>query len=832
MYWIHRLFRRSTLWLEDFVRDIGYGLRLLRRRPVVTCAAILSLALGIGANTAIFSLMDLVMLRMMPVREPARLVQFTKVTSSGRGSFSYPLFQQLQRSLKSFDGLFAHWWAGRREINIGGSPETVNLELVSGSYYEVLGAGSAVGSTFSRDVDRAPGASPFAVISHNFWSRQFGSDPAVIGRTFQLNQTIFTIIGVTPPKFFGVIVGRAPDITIPLSMEAAARGGRGSSLLAKNRAYLSVMGRLGPGICIDKASAEAATLFAAINKAEAEETDREPLQRAILDQRITLAASGNGFDELRTRFSQPLAILMGIVALVLVIACANVANLLLAKAAMRQREIAIRLAIGAGRRRVVQQLLTESLLLSVMGGAIGVLLAFWFSNGLITVMSNGGPRMALEPQIDGRMLSFATLASVTACVLFGIAPAILASRPDLHPPLSEVRGRRWRLGEALIVAQVAISIPLLIGAGLFGRTLLNMYLLDPGFDSRNVLLFSVSTDKAGIFADKLHDVEARLLSELKTLPGVMSASFTLLPPISGGGFDVKLFVQGHIQVPDEDDKSYLNAVGPNYFKTMGTPVLIGRDFDDRDTSASPRVAIVNERFAKYYFKADTPIGKWISWEGPSRGHEEIVGVVKDAKYRSLRQEVPRTAFEFAVRSDGGRSHTFIVRSRARPQEMTRMAQAALSRIDERLRLLDPRSLEEHISRSMLQERMLATLSGAFGGLALALSCVGIYGVMAFQVARRRKEIGIRLALGARPGTVVRMIVGQTTRLALVGSIIGVACALALTRIAAKMLFSIKPTDPLTFGLAVGALALVATTAAYLPGRNAARLNPVETLNCD
>jgi predicted permease len=419
------------LWLEDLVRDVSYGLRLLRRSPMFTCAAILSLALGIGANTAIFSLMDLVMLRMMPVREPERLVQFTKVTSSGRGSFSYPQIQRLEQDLKSFDGLFAYWFAGPREIRIAGNPEEVKVELVSGSYYDVLGVEALVGRRFSREVNGVPGASPFAVISHSFWKRRFGSDPAVIGKTFQLNQTIFTIIGVTPPEFFGVLVGRAPDITIPLSVEAAVRGGGGSSLLAKNRAYLSAMGRLGPGIRIDQASAEVATLFAAINKAEAAEAGLERLKKAILDQRVTLQAAGNGFDELRSQFSQPLAILMGIVALVLLIACANIAIPLLAKSALRQGEIAVRLAIGASRRRIVRQLLTEGLLLSMIGGAIGVLLACWFSNGLITMMSNGGPRKALEAPLDRRMLSFTRLA---AKMLFGSTitrPTRMTSRSSI-----------------------------------------------------------------------------------------------------------------------------------------------------------------------------------------------------------------------------------------------------------------------------------------------------------------------------------------------------------------------------------------------------------------
>lgn len=823
---------RGVRWVEDFFGDCRYGIRLLRRSPGFTCAAVISLALGIGANTAIFSLMDLVMLRSMPVREPDRLVQFQKYHPKyGRGAISYPLFERFGRELRSFEGLLAQASLGRREIRIDGQVDEADIELVSGAYYSVLGVRASAGRTFTAEVDRALGASPVAVISNGYWKRRFGSDPSAVGRTFQLDQTVFTIIGVTPPEFFGMSVGRAPDITLPLAMEGLARGGE---WWLKNAHFnwLSVMGRIRDGHSLAQARAEVKAFYSRVIADEAARAEKEVLKQAALGQRLELEPAGNGFDELRRRFSEPLAILMGVVALVLLIACANIANLLLAKSAARQREIAVRLAIGAGRGRIVRQLLTEGLLLSIAGGALGVMLAYWLANGLVTMMSNGGQRMALQVRPDLRVLVFAAAASVTACILFSLAPAIQATRPRFQTALAEIRGGRWRLGQGLIVAQVAISLVLLIGAGLFGRTLVNMYQLDAGFDRQGVLMFSVNAKKAGYKGSRLRDLRERIIDELKVLPGVQSASLALLAPISGAGWDGDLFVEGYNHAPNEDAVSHLNAVGPHFFRTLGTPVLAGREFEERDTPGTAKVAVVNETFARYYFKGRSPIGRWISLEGPDRDRIQIVGVVKNVKYMSLRQEFPRTVYFAALQSTSGPDwNTFVVRA-ARPAEMTAAVAAALARIDRALRLQDARTLEEHVARSILTERMLAALAGFFGGLGLLLAAVGIYGVMAFQVARRRKELGIRLALGAGPQRVVGMVLGQTGRLVAAGCGIGVAGALALTRVAEKALFGVRPTDPLTFALAVGVLASAAMLASYLPGRRVARVNPVETLRCD
>jgi predicted permease len=826
--------QRGLGWLEDFVSDCRYGVRLLRRSPMFTCAAVLSLALGIGANTAIFSLMDAVMLRLMPVREPERLVEFVNQRPHyGRGSLSYPVFVQLQSELRSLEGLFAESNLGRREILFGGQAEMVNVELVSGSYYAVLGVNAVMGRTFTVEVDREAGAHPVAVISHGFWKRRFGLDPEVIGKTFQLHRTVFTIIGVTPSEFFGTAVGRAPEITIPATMDGEARDGP-SWVRNADVNWLLVMGRLRHGYNLEQAQVEAATVFSRLVEAQAKGVERALLRKEILGQRLDLQPAGNGFDELRHRFSEPLMILMGIVALVLLIACANLANLLLARSVARRREMAVRLAIGAGRGRVVRQLLTEGLLLATLGGTLGVLLAIWSSNALVVMMSNGGPRMALAIQPDPRVLGFAAAVSVLACLLSSLAPAFLSARQTLQPGLAEARGSgRWRLGKGLIAAQVAISLLLLIGAGLFGRTLRNLYSVDAGFDRQGVVLFSINAGKAGYQGPRLRELQAQVVQELKTLPGVTSASLVLLPPISGaGGWDGSLFVEGYAHAPNEDDRAHLNEAGPGLFKTLGTRLLAGREFDERDVAGAPKVAVVNETFARYYFPGRSALGKWLAPGKSDRDHVEIVGVVQDVKYQSLRQDFPRTVFFPVMQRHGPDWHLFVLRTTTSPGEMGRAIEAALGRLNQALRPSEVRSLEEHVSRSILQERMLAMLAGVFGLLALVVASVGIYGVMAFQVARRQKEIGIRMALGGRPREVVRMVVGETARLALLGGGIGMAAALVLTRVLEKMLFGVRPDDPLTFVLAGAALGALVIGAAYPPARRAARLNPVDALRCE
>lgn len=809
-------------WLGDFFRDTRHGVRLLAKSPLFAAAAIGSLACGIGANTAIFSLIDVVMLRMMPVHEPERLVQFAKFREPyGRSAFSYPLFNLFRGELHSFDGVLAHASSTRREVTFGTEPEIVTTEEVSGNYYSVLGISTISGRTFDGDIERNP--SPVAVISFAFWKRRFAMDAGVIGRTFRLNSTVFTVIGVTPAGFHGVVPGDAPDITFPLSVDGEVRGGQ-SWLPFDSRGWLQVIGRLRNDQTSQTAQPEVSAIFSRVIQAEAEHQSKELFRKQTLAQHILLQPAGNGLDSLRQRFSEPLRVLMGIVALVLLIACANLANLLLGRSAARRREIAVRLAMGAGRGRLIRQMLAEGMLLAVTGGAVGVVLACWSANALVTVISNGGERIALTVRPDLRVLGFAGAVSVAACLLFSLTPAIQTVRHGIQPALAETRGSaRWRLGRGLVATQVAISMVLLIGAGLFGRTLVRLYEIETGFDSSNVLLFTVNTEHAALRGELLRE---RFLQDLRSIPGVVAASYGM-SAIGPSGWDGSVRVEGYTFGPNESDIVLLNAMEPDYFKTMRTPVIVGREFDQRDTNSSPKVAVVNETFARRYFADRSPLGKWVNIAGET-DRREIVGIVRDVKLRDPRQEVRPAMYIALTQGRDPMWGTYIVRGTANRS----IIDTALSRIDPKLRPAEVRTLDEDLSRGILKERIMGSLSSFFGALSLLLVTIGIYGVVSFQVARRQKEIGIRLALGARPMEVTRMVLTESAFPVGAGVVAGIAGALALTRLLEKMLFGVKPTDPITFAGACGLLVALALVAAYLPGRRAARLSPVETLRCE
>jgi predicted permease len=637
------------------------------------------------------------MLRTMPVHEPERLVQFAKFREPyGRSSFSYPLFRQFQNELHSFDGLLARASMTRREVTLGSEPEIVNTEEVSGNYYSVLGVSASAGRTFDEDGDRKP--SPIAVISHAFWKRRFGLDPNAIGRTFRLNRTVFIIIGVTPPQFHGVVVGEAPDITFPLGVDAEVRGGE-SWLPYNGRGWLSVLGRLRRDQTIRTAQAGVTASFSRVIQAEAEHQTKEVFRKQALAQHILLQPAGNGFDSLRQRFSDPLWILMGIVALVLLIACANLSNLLLGRSAARRREIAVRLAMGAGRGRVVRQLLAEGILLSTVGAALGVLLACWSANALVTVMSNGGDRIALNIRPDWRVLEFAAAVSAVACLLFSLAPALHAVRYGIQPALAEIRGSaNRRLGRTLVAAQVAISMLLLIGAGLFARTLVRLYAIETGFDRTNVLLFSVNAGHAALRGSAL---QTRLLDELRHARDIESASIAV-SPIGQTGWDGGIRVEGYAPAPNRDDSANFNAVSPDYFKTLRTPIVLGREFDERDTETSLRVAIVNETFVRRYFADREPLGKWVNIGGNPRNKIVVVGVAKDIQSPTLRDGVPPMMYVDLAQGGGPGGPPeggYVVRG-GLPGAML---DTILKRIDPKLRAEEVRTLEEELSRTMLRE---------------------------------------------------------------------------------------------------------------------------------
>lgn len=822
----------GTAWVDDFFRDIRHGWRLLRRVPVFTTVAVLSLALGIGSTTAVFTLVDRAILRDLPVREPGELVEFIRFWGDRRSNHSYPHFQQLRRDLQSFEGLIAQSWIGERDVFIDGQPETATIEMVTGDYYRVLGVEADIGRTFTDDVERAPGANPVAVISHAYWERRFGSDPAVIGKTFRRLSTVFTIIGVMHRDFQGVVFGRVADITLPVSMADEAQGGRpGSWLRESGTHWLAVMGRLKPGVSASQAEAEVKRLFAAIAAGEANATNDDRRKTELRAQRMELRSAGNGIDDWRRDLTQPLSLLTGTVVLVLMLACANVANLLLTKSAVRRREIAVRLALGAGRGRVVRQMLAEGLLLSLGGAAVGVLLAYVVASGLITMMANGGSPIALATAPDARILTFALIASVVSCLLFSLAPALQVIRVNGQPAIGGGRATSQTLGKSLVVTQVAISVVLLIGAGLFGRSLNKMYSQDSGFFKSDLVLFSTNLARLGY--SSVDPLWERLRKEIEAIPGVESATMSTVPPISGGsGWDARIRLEGYTPAPNENNVSHGNRVGPGYFRTYGTPIIAGRDFEENDRPNAKRVAIVNQSFARKYFGNVSPIGKRIGPDYPGQTDWfEIVGVVQDMKYESMREEAPRAVY-FPIGQIPAGNATFALRTGRTPASLTVEIRAAVTRVDPAGRAQAIRTMESHISRSLLTERMLAVLGASFGVLALLLAAIGIYGVTAYQVARKRREIGIRIAVGATAGRVIGMILRQTAVLTLIGCAIGAVGGLALSGFARGVLFGIEPSDPLTFTAAIGCLLLVALGASYLPGRNASCANPVETLRAE
>jgi predicted permease len=798
--------------LSDFLRDSRHGIRLLWKSPLFTAAAIVSLALGIGANTAIFTLLDAVILRMMPVHEPERLVQF------GR-DLSYPLFLQFRQELRCFGDIFAQSSMGRRDVIFDQEPEAVSVEFVSGNYYSVLGVSAFAGRTFDPEIDRNPTA--VAVISHAYWKRRFASDPAVIGRAFRWNSRAFTITGITPPEFHGVVPGMLPEITLPLAMAGEILRDP-ARLTSDSVHWLEGMGRLRAGYSIEGAQAEVAAVYSHVIQTDAEHSRGNEFQRQrILAQRMPLEASGNGFDFLRFRFAEPLRLLMGIVALILLIACANLANLLLGRATTRRREIAVRLAIGASRGRVLRQMLAEGVLLALAAGVLGVLMAWWSANALVAMMSNGGERIVLDLRPDLRVLAFAASISTAACLLFSLAPAIQATRQGIQPGLAEARlGARWRWGRGLIAAQVAISVLLVIGAGLFGRTLLRLYSLETGFQREDVILMSVKTDRASLQG---HALRSRILESLRSMPGVASASFEMAP-LAYKGWEASALVEGYTYRPNEDDQVHVSFIADDYFRALRTPVVSGREFGERDTALSPKVMVVNEAFARRYLQGQSPLGKLVSFKGET-GRYEIVGLAKDIRSRGLQGNIPATAYVDAAQASRPPTGAYIVRGAGTAP----LVDTALRRVDGKLRATDVRTLDENLSRSILRERMLGTLSGLFGVLSLILVSVGVYGVMSFQVARRQKEIGIRMALGARPVQVTGMVLSEAAVPVAAGVGMGVAAAFGLTRVAEKMLYGVTPTDPLSFAGAAGLLILLALLAAYVPSRRAAGLSPVETL---
>jgi len=811
-------------WLEDLGKDLRYTARNLRRSPAFLAVSVLSLALGIGANTAIFSLINAVMLRSLPIKEPERLVQIARLRQNGKqAAVSYALFEYLRDNLKSISGAAVEMASGST-IVMDGAEEEVSTELVSGDHYRLLGMEPAAGRLLEPADDAIAPAAPAAVIGYRYWQRRFGLNPAAIGTKFRFQDRLYAIVGVTPPRYHGTSPGRDPDITMPVSMTLSETRRRSAALN-----WLSMMGRLRAGVTVQQANAELQVLWQGFVQRQAAEAP-EKSRPDVLRQRAAVLHGATGFTDLFDDYSDALLVLMGIVALVLLLACANVSGLLLARAASRQREISIRLAIGAGGGRLMRQFLAESLVLAALGGSAGLVLAHWFSSALVTMMANGRT-LLLSTAPDWRVLAFTGAVSLAACVLAGLAPGWHALRANLNPGLKEVRAGgapRSRLGKALVIAQLGISMVLLVGATLFVGTLVKLYSVDPGVRTDGVLTFSVRYNQPYPQA-RVQAAHAAVLDRLKALPGVASASAAQDIPLGGGLWTRTVQVEGYTFRSDESEAVAFNSIAPQYFATLGTPLLSGREFDDRDTSTARKVAIVNERFARYFFAGRSPLGRRVT---SVRVAYEIVGVVKDVRHQDLRHDVLPAMYTPWMQRDGDQatSYNFLARVAADdPMRLAPTLDGLLREADPGLRLRSAQTYSALVDSGLVTERILATLGGFFGLLAVIVACLGMFGVMAFQVSRRVNEIGLRMALGASPSGIVVLVLREVAVMLVLGSLIGAAAARTLTGLAAKMLFGVSPAQPSVYALSAAVLAVAALAAGWLPARRASRVDPLLAL---
>ncbi|PYV22208.1 MAG: multidrug ABC transporter substrate-binding protein [Acidobacteria bacterium] len=783
-----------------------------------------------------FSLVNALLLRMLPVERPQELVLLSPVDERGNSlGFSYPLFEAVRDHSHTLAGIFA-LSGGPMNVSVDGQAELApgGGQYVSGSYFSTLGVRAVAGRTFTAEDDEVPGQHPVAVISYNYWKRRFARDPSAVGKTIYLNGHPFTVIGVTPPRFFGISTDHSPDVTVPMMMYPQLNPD-GPDLNNRGSWWLKVMARLKPGVSAPQATADANV---ALQQYLAEDDSAESRSQRTWGLRAELepGAWGNS-PRSKPEAWKGLGILMGLVGLVLLIACANIANLLLARGAARQKEIALRLSIGAGRWRLIRQLLTESLLLAVFGGAAGLLLAFWGTEGLAKLVAqSAGPALDLSP--DTRVLGFTAAISLLTGVLFGLAPAFGATRVELTTALKE-GGRQWstgpvrnRLRSALVVSQVALSLVLLVVAALFTRSLEKLLSVDLGFRPEHVLVLSVDPTLVGYQGARLDTLYKSLLERLDTIPGVLSASASRGGLLERGGWHNLVTVPGYTPRPGEEPGSGFNPVGSHFFETAGIPILLGRDFGPRDDETAPKVAVVNETFARDFFGGANPLGRTIGLGvNQNLGQFEIVGVVKDSKQNRLSERPVRVVyFPFLQIPPALISQmTLEVRTAADPAAMTATVRKELLAVEKNLPIFGVKTLTQQVQDSLGEQRMVARLTTLFGLLALLLAAVGLYGVMSYSVARRTSEIGIRMALGAQRGDVTRLVLRETMTLVSVGVALGLAGALGAGRVLSSLLFGLAPTDPVAFAAATLLLTGVAAVASYVPARRASQVDPMAAL---
>jgi predicted permease len=863
----------QTLW-----QDLRYGARMSLRQKGITAIAALSLALGIGANTALFSVVDAMLLKKLPVREPDRLVlfgarsprDFSPGSYSGNSSrdpvtgervmtsFPYQSFVRFREHPGVLSDVFAFGGVGLN-VSADGQADVASGQVVSGNYYAGLGVRAMIGRTITDEDDKAS-ASPVAVLSYRYWQRRFSGDTGAIGKQINLNNVAFTVIGVTPPGFDGTgQAGSTRDVTIPIAWEPQMYVDRErSNMNGAGVWWLLIIGRLKPGATIEQARAQLEGVFhqsvvehRAARQTQAQAQGGNPIKALEPKDfpRLTMESGSQGEMNTRQFYAPSLYMLLGVVGLVLLIACANVANLLLARAASRRKEIGVRLALGASRRRLVRQLLTESVMLAGLGGALGILFALWIKDGLLAV-SDWGPK-ALEPRLDLRVLGFTLALSMLTGIVFGIVPAWRATKVDLAPSLKDsARGSsaasRSLLSRGLVVTQVALSLLLLVGAGLFLRTLLNLQRVEPGFNTRNLLLFGVQPGLIGYKDEKLTQLYQQVAERIEAVPGAQAVTFSRMTLLSQGASSRGVFLLGALSAPPDSEgrikpsgDGYVHHVRENFLEAMEIPLLAGRSIRPQDDAKAPKVVVVNQTFAKKYFPDENPIGKRFTFDTKKPDEIEIVGLARDAKYTRQRDEIPPTVYipwRQDLRAMSGA--TFEVRTAGDPNAAVAAVRQAVREVDGNLPLNNVKTQVEQAEETLRMERLFAKLLSLFGLLAQQLASIGLYGVMAYSVSQRANEIGIRMALGADQRDVLKMVLRQGMSLTMIGVVLGLAGAYVLTKYLESkmnlnnMLFGVKVSDPLTYGVIAAFLTLVAFLACFIPARRATKVDPMVALRCE
>ena len=820
-----------------------YAFRSLRKNLGFSLIVILTLGFGMGANAAIFSLMDQVLLRRLPVRDPSQLVFLDgpgafQGRTFNRMTFSYPIYKDFRDRNEVFTGLLARFptamtiaWEGRSE--------RISGDIVSGNYFDVLGVRPALGRVFNDADDRTPGAHPVAVLSYGFWQRRFGGDPAVLDRTIVVNGHPMTIVGVSAAGFNGIQVGSNSDVVVPMMMKAQMTP-TWNDLDNRRSRWVTIMGRLKPGVTAEAAEVQLNVVYKPINEEEVRAIPNasETFRQRFVSKHLDVLTAGTGLSDMRTQFSTPLVVLMCMVGVVLLIACANVANLLLARSTSRQKEIAVRLALGASRARIARQHFIESLILAGAGAVVGLVLAVVTGRLLLAALPGDPASQALTATPDLRVVAFTLLLAVVTALVFGIGPALSATRPAVVSALKDEAGsvvgggRQARVRRALVVGQVALSMLLLAGAGLFARSLFNLRAVDAGFPVESLLTFSIDPTLSGYDAPRMHSLFEQTQDALTAIPGVRSASMSEIGAFTGNEWGQTVKIDGYQPKEDEDMNPHVDGIGPRYFETLGIPLVSGREFKPGDTLGAPKVAIINETMAKQFYGNTSPIGRRMGFGRSNAIDIEIVGVARDLRTVQLNQKPVRFVYIPYRQDDSVTQLTYVASIQGSPDIAAAAVRQAVQRLDPNLPIFDLKTMTAQVSESLYIQRMVAALSVTFGALATMLAAIGLYGVMSYAVARRTREIGIRMALGAERGKVMWLVLKEVAVLAAIGVAVGLAAAFYLTRQVQSQLFGLSPHDPPTLIGAVVLLLLVALVAGFVPARRATAIDPLVALRAE